>query len=95
MAKKNEAAKLIREARRALNREARQQAGESQQALLRRARKVLDLTNKELAEALGVKPPTVYAYLAPSSASKHRQLPDELRAILSRILADHKAKRGS
>jgi len=86
--KKNALAKLVRQARRSLGLN-----GDSQQDLLRRARDTLELTNEELAEAIGVKLPTLYAYLAPKSAAKHRALPADMRLILEKILRDHNGRK--
>jgi DNA-binding XRE family transcriptional regulator len=88
MNKARDVSKLVRQARRSLGLN-----GQNQQALLRKVRKALDLTNDELAKALGVKLPTLYAYLAPESAAKHRKMPAGSRLLLERILADAKRKK--
>lgn len=79
---KTDLSRMVRKARKDLGLN-----GASQQELLRRVRKALDLTNDELAEAIGVKPATLLAYLAPDTAAKHRQLPAESRLVLQRLLA--------
>jgi DNA-binding XRE family transcriptional regulator len=66
--------------------------GGSQQALLRRAREILDLTNDELGKALGVKLGTLMAYLAPEGAAKHRTMPADLRLIVERVIEQQSAK---
>jgi DNA-binding XRE family transcriptional regulator len=78
--------RLVRKARRSLGLN-----GNSQQELLRRARQALGLTNDELAQAIGVKPATLMAYLAPETAAKHRKLPADSRLILERILSEKKS----
>ncbi len=80
--KKTELAKRIKAERKALGLN-----GESQQELLRRVREAFELSNDDLAEALGVKVDTLLAYLAPESAKKHRAMPGEDRLVLSRIMA--------
>lgn len=57
-----------------------------QQTLLRRARKQLGKTNRELAAILGVKMPTLYAYLAPATAAKYRKLPAAVKAKLEKMI---------
>ena len=84
MNKAKDAARLVKQARKGL---------ESQQALLRRARTDLGLTNDELARALGVKLPSLMAYLAPETAAKHRKLPAESRLSLERILSERQGSR--
>ena len=66
--------------------------GGSQQALLRRAREILDLTNDELGKALGVKLGALMAYLAPEGAAKHRTMPPDLRLIVERVIEQQSAK---
>lgn len=80
--KKNDLAGLIKKARKELGLN-----GEPQQELLRRVREAFDLSNEELAEALGVKEPTLRAYLSPESAEKHRRMPEADRLVLTRIMA--------
>jgi DNA-binding XRE family transcriptional regulator len=89
MKKRSDAKKLVRDARRYLGLN-----GENQQALLRKVRKALDLTNGELAQALGVKPATLMAYLAPETAGKHRVMPGEYKLILQRLLSERKSANG-
>jgi hypothetical protein len=86
--KAKEISELVSRARRSLK-----LTGDGQQMLLRRARASLKATNAQLAEALGVKLPTIKGYLAPDSAGKHRPLPDSLRSILEWILNDTKRRR--
>ena len=66
--------------------------GESQQKLLKKVRATFDLTNEELAAALGASLDALLAYLAPQTAKKFRKMPDADRLVLSRIL-DTKRKR--
>jgi DNA-binding XRE family transcriptional regulator len=87
---KKDAGKIIKRARAALG-----MNGGSQQQLIRKVRAALGATNAELAAALGVKLPTLYAYLAGKNAAKHRPLPDGLRAVLLRILDEKKRGRGA
>jgi transcriptional regulator with XRE-family HTH domain len=82
---KKDLAKLIRQMRKALGLN-----GESQQELLRKIRQAFELTNDELAEALGVPANTLLAYLSPDSAKKHRIMPEADRLVLTRILAERK-----
>lgn len=84
MKKSKDVSKLVKQARKSLGLN-----GGSQQQLLRKARSQLELTNGELAAALGIKLPTLYSYLAPASAAKHRPLPGELRLLVGRMLEDH------
>jgi DNA-binding XRE family transcriptional regulator len=84
---KKELAKLIRQQRRELGLN-----GESQQKLLRKVRDAFELTNEELAEALGVPPDTLLAYLAPESARKYRQMAEADRLVLARILGKRKKR---
>ena len=86
--KRNDVSRLVKQARISLG-----MNGESQQALLRRAREVLNVTNNELGEALGVKLPTLMAYLAPKGAAKHRTMPADLKLIVERIIEQQSGKR--
>jgi len=88
MNKAKDVSKLVRQVRKSLGLN-----GESQQKLLRQARAVLGLTNDELAQALGVKLPTLLSYLAPKDAAKHRSLPSDLRLVLERLIEGQKAKK--
>lgn len=81
MKKASDVSKIVRQARKALGLN-----GENQQALIRRVRSAHSLTNEALADALGIKVPTLLAYLAPASAAKHRSLPAELRLVLAHML---------
>lgn len=87
MAKTKEVSKVFKAARKSLGLN-----GEGQQAILRKVRRALGLTNQELAKALGVEIDTLYAYLSPSTAKKFRKLPAEARLTLEKILADAKRK---
>ena len=84
---KNNLAKRIKAERKALGIN-----GKSQQELLRAIREAFDLTNAELAEALGVKPDTLLAYLQAEGARKFRRMPEADKLVLARILEDHKRK---
>lgn len=64
-----------------------------QTELLRKARKVLNYSNAELAESLGKKPATLIAWLAPAGAKKRRTMPTGSRLLLERLLADAKRKK--
>jgi DNA-binding transcriptional regulator YiaG len=64
--------------------------GQSQQELLKRVRTAFELTNDELAAALGVPMDTLLAYLAPESAKKHRKMAAADLLVLSRILAEQR-----
>lgn len=85
--KSNDVSRLVKQARKSLG-----MNGENQQALLRRARKALAVTNAELAQALGLKLPTLMSYLAPKGAAKHRTLPDDLRLVIERTIEQAKKK---
>lgn len=82
MAKKKNLTMLVKQARKSLALE-----DETQQDLLRSVRDEFGVTNEELAEALDVSLPTLIAWLAPASAAKHRVLPDEMRRLLTHLLA--------
>lgn len=82
-----ELAKLIRQKRKALGLN-----GTKQEQLLKKIREAFDLTNEELAEALGVNLNTVLAYLAPETANKRRTMPEADQLVLAAILAQHKAR---
>jgi DNA-binding transcriptional regulator YiaG len=62
----------------------------NQAALLRAARRALDLTNRQLANALGKSEPTLMAWLSPAAAAKHRTMPAGSRLLLDRLLKDHR-----
>lgn len=81
MKKKKNVAKLVREARKSLG-----FGADTQQALLRRVREGLGLTNEELANALGVSLPTLMAWLAPETAAKHRRMPDSEKLLLRHLV---------
>jgi DNA-binding transcriptional regulator YiaG len=68
--------------------------GDSQQDLLRKVREAFELSNDELAEALGVPLDTLLAYLVSETAKKHRKMPEADQLVLTRILAEHKAPKG-
>lgn len=87
MSNAKDASKLVNQARKQARKDLGLSGGASQQEQLRRVRKALALTNEGLAQALGVKPATLLAYLAPDTAAKHRQLPAESRLVLRRLLA--------
>ena len=93
---KKEIATLVRRAKQSL---AKSDEGESQQILLRNARKELGLTNRELAEALGLtigkddESAALLAWLAPATAAKHRTMPRDSRLLLERILKEQRARR--
>lgn len=61
-----------------------------QAALIRTARKRLDITTEELADLLGKSLPTVRSWLVPKGKSR-RNMPESSRLLLARILAEHKA----
>ncbi len=63
---------------------------EPQSVLLRRSMKRLDQTKRELADALGVSPATVDAWLAPEDAGRHRTMPKTAKLALAAILAAKK-----
>lgn len=65
---------------------------ESQQELIRKTRKALGISNKELAEALDKSEDGLLAWLAPEGTKKFRKLPQEKRQLLVAILAQHRAK---
>lgn len=67
--------------------------GESQRDLLRKVREAFDVSNDQLAEALGVSLSTLLAYLAPESNAKHRKLPEADKLVLSRVLVSKRTKR--
>jgi len=88
---KNKAAqleKLIERARRSLGLN-----GETQQALLRKVRKAFDLSNDELANALGCSLNTLLSYLAPEGNAKYRKMADADRLILARVLTEQRARK--
>lgn len=64
-----------------------------QAELLRRARKVLGLTNGELAAQLGKSEATLLSWIAPATAAKRRNMPAGSRMLLKRILKEHRAKK--
>lgn len=66
---------------------------QDQAALLRQASKRLGFTKRELAAALGISAPTLDAWLAPSSALRHRNMPQRSKLLLAAILADAKRKK--
>lgn len=88
MSRAQELAKLIRQARKAagLN-------GLNQQEVLKGIRAAFDLSNEELAIALGVRLDTVLAYLAPKTSKKSRVMPEADQLVLANILADAKRKK--
>jgi DNA-binding transcriptional regulator YiaG len=81
MNKAQELAKNIKRARKELGLN-----GDSQQELLKRVREAFELSNEELAAALGVAEATLLAYLAPESARKHRTMPAADLLVLARVL---------
>jgi DNA-binding transcriptional regulator YiaG len=87
MNKAQELARQIKKARKQLGLN-----GESQQELVKKVRTVFELTNDELAAALGVPLDTLLAYLAPESAKKHRKMAAADLLVLARILAGRKRK---
>lgn len=60
--------------------------GVSQQELLRSARKRLDMTNAELADALGKSRSALEAWLMPDSAKSHRNMPASAKLLLQHVL---------
>lgn len=68
-------------------------AKQDQAELLRRARKVLGLTNGELAAQLGKSEATLLSWIAPATAAKRRNMPAGSTMLLERILKEHRAKR--
>lgn len=66
---------------------------QSQQELLRAARKRLKVTNRELADKLGKSLPTLYSWLAKDTAPMNRTMPRSAKLLLAAILADAKRKK--
>lgn len=62
---------------------------------IRDARKVLKMTNPELAEELGVSLPTLRSWLMPKGdpeKTSYRNMPRTAKLLLDRILAEHRKK---
>lgn len=83
MTKRHES--LIKRARKALGLN-----GPDQRELIRKAKAALGLTTAELAQALGKRPDTVLAWLAPEGNAKHRRMPDGIRLSLQHVIARKK-----
>lgn len=66
---------------------------QTQQELLRAARKLLDVTNADLAARLGKSEAAVIAWLSPATSAKHRTMPAGSRMLLERILKEYRAKK--
>jgi predicted DNA-binding transcriptional regulator AlpA len=66
---------------------------QSQQDLLRAARKRLKVNNAELARMLGKSRPTLYSWLAKDTAPMKRTMPESSRLLLARLLADAKRRK--
>lgn len=85
MNKAQELAKRIKQTRKQLGLD-----GGSQQELLKNVRSAFELTNEELAEALGASRDSLLAYLAPETAKKHRKMPAADLLVLARILSERR-----
>lgn len=87
--KVKDVSRLIRQARKSLR------VGQSQQELVRAARKALGVTTKQLAQAIDRSEDTINAWLQRPGTAKFRNLPAESRLLLERIIEQHRAeKRG-
>lgn len=82
---KTDLKKLVRAERKALGLN-----GKSQQDLLRKLRDRFELTNEQLAEALGYSNATLLAYLAAEGTAMYRRMPEADRLVIARILAKRK-----
>lgn len=88
MSRVQELQKLISKTRKAMGLN-----GTRQEALLKSIREVFELTNDELAKAIGVELDTVLAYLASESSKKRRTMPEADQLVLAAILADAKRRK--
>lgn len=69
------------------------QLDNSQQNLLRRARKRLGVNTQELAAMLGKSYPSLRSWLQPATNKSYRKMPDTAKLLLKRILEDRRAQR--
>lgn len=58
---------------------------------LRKARDAMDMTNEQLAEALGVSHATLRNWLHPETSKAHRPMPRTAELLLAHVLAAHKS----